>query len=805
MKKRQDPGPSPEQLERIKLALTLHQSGRLADAAAHYRVLLQVMPANPLLLTNLGNIALQQGQTEEGVELLGKSVRIDPKQPQALNNRGNALRHLRRLPEALASFDLAIAQKPDYAAAYSNRAALLKDMRQLEAALVSVDRALVMQPDSVSALINRSAILLDLGRAEDALAGLERALMLDPDNFSARVNRAHALRELQRSAEALQIYDEVLQQLPQVAEVHSGRGAVLLDLKRLEESLVSIDRALALHPNYVDALFNRACVLGLLHREQEALATYDAVIAMDPRHAKAYSNRGALLYDAGFLDPALASLDCAIGLQPELMPAHVVRTEVLLLMGRLQEGLTATRRILEMKPDQDYVAGNCLSIQQMLCDWQDFDAKAQALAAKVRGGAKVVMPQKLLAISDEPALQRCCAEIWAAEIAPAEAAQPIAASVAHERIRIGYFSGDYREHPVALLSAGIFEHHDRNRFEITAFSFGPDSDDPMRSRLQSAFTRFLDVHDLSDRQVVELARELEIDIAVDMTGYTRYARTGIFGRRAAPLQLAFLGFAGTMGADYMDYLVADTTVVPESGQQYYSENMLYLPHSFMPNDDRRLISAQVLQRQDFGLPATAFVFCCFNNSYKISPDTFSNWMRILASVADSVLWLSVANTVSRENLRRAAEQHGVSAHRLIFATHMPSMAEHLARLRLGDLFLDTLPYNAHTTACDALWAGLPVLTCQGRTFAARVAASLLKAVGLPELVTDSSEAYQALAIELAVNPQKLTALRHRLAENRLKAPLFDTAQYTRHLEAGFAAIYARHRAGEGPAHIYVRE
>jgi predicted O-linked N-acetylglucosamine transferase (SPINDLY family) len=362
----------------------------------------------------------------------------------------------------------------------------------------------------------------------------------------------------------------------------------------------------------------------------------------------------------------------------------------------------------------------------------------------------------------------------------------------HDKIRLGYYSADFHSHATAYLAAELFERHDRERFEVVAFSFGPSRpEDPMQRRLRGAFDEFLEVDRLSDAEVVRLSREREIDIAVDLKGFTQNERHRIFAYRAAPVQVNYLGYPGTLGAPYMDYLVADPILIPEMSREHYAEKIAYLPHSYQPNDRHRPIAERVFTRAELGLPEAGFVFCCFNNAYKITPETFDSWMRILQRVEGSVLWLLAGS----ENLRREAQARGVSGRRLVFAGRM-DLPEHLARLRLADLFLDTLPYNAHTTASDALWAGLPVLTCLGESFAGRVAASLLNAVGLPELITHSREQYEALACD----PRRLGELRARLAENRSRAPLFDTALFTRHLEDAYLQMYRR----EQPEHLFVK-
>jgi predicted O-linked N-acetylglucosamine transferase (SPINDLY family) len=369
----------------------------------------------------------------------------------------------------------------------------------------------------------------------------------------------------------------------------------------------------------------------------------------------------------------------------------------------------------------------------------------------------------------------------------------------HDRIRIAYLSTDFRTHAVASLIVGCFEHHDRRGFETIGVSLQPGDSSELRKRLEAAFDRFIDAREMSDGAVAQILRRLEVDIAVDLNGYTGQIRTGILARRPAPLQVGYLGFAGTMDAPFMDYVLADRIVLPEENQRHYSEKIAYLPHTYMPIDNERRIAESTPTRAEAGLPQRGFVFACLSYAHKIAPEMFAVWMRLLRSVDGSVLWLRSANATAAGNLRREARNRGVSPDRLIFAPPVPREDDYLARLRLADLFLDTLPYNAHATACDALWAGLPLVTCAGRSFHSRVAASLLHAAGLPELVTSSLEGYEETARALATEPVRLAAVRSKLLRHRDTSPLFDTARMARDLEAAYAAMWQRHQSGEPPA------
>ena len=416
---------------------------------------------------------------------------------------------------------------------------------------------------------------------------------------------------------------------------------------------------------------------------------------------------------------------------------------------------------------------------------------------------RVASPFVLLSLFDDAALHKKSSEIYLKskhQFNPVLG--PILKLSANQKIRIGYFSADFHNHATGYLMAELFELHDKNQFELVGFSFGPMVNDEMRQRLEKSFDQFIEVDNKSDMEIAQLSRGLNIDIAIDLKGFTQDSRTGIFANRAAPIQVNYLGYPGTMGANYVDYIIADKTIIPIESQSCYSEKVVYLPNSYQVNDRKRLISEKQFTRQELGLSENDFVFCCFNNNYKILPATFDGWMRILKSVDGSVLWLFKDNPWAAENLKKEAQKQGIDGQRLVFAERMP-LPDHLARHRQADLFLDTLPYNAHTTTSDALWTGLPVLTLIGQSFASRVAASLLNALGLPELITNTQEEYEILAIELAKNPRQLAEIKLKLANNRFTAPLFDTPLFTKNLEAGYIKMYEIYQNNLQPEHILI--
>ncbi|MBY0575518.1 MAG: tetratricopeptide repeat protein [Gallionellaceae bacterium] len=709
-----------------------------------------------------------------------------------------------RYPEAATLARTMTARFPLHGFGWMALGAALKQMGQTADALVPMQKAAALSPDDADAHSNLGVTLQELGRLSEAEASLRRALQINAGNAAAYNNLGNVLQDLGRPGEAENSYRQALRINPDYAQAYYNLGKTLQELGRPNEAETSYRQALQISPDYAKAHNNLGVTLKELGRSGEAEISLRRALQINPDYAEAHSNLGATLKELGRLDEAEASYRRALQINPDLADAHNNLGVVLNDLGRLDEAEASYRRALQINPDYAFLYGSWLHTKQMICDWSALEDQFAQLAGKIEHGEKATMPFQFLVISNSLALQRKAAEIWVQAKYPASNALPeIAGCFAHDKIRIGYFSADFHNHATAYLMAELFERHDKSRFELTAFSFGPDSDDDMRRRLVAAFDNFIDVRRRSDKEVAMLARSMEIDIAVDLKGFTKDSRVGIFSMRAAPLQVNYLGYPGTMGAEYIDYLIADPTLIPESHKKGYAEKIAYLPYSYQVNDAKRRIADKKFTRAELGLPETGFVFCCFNNNYKITPNTFDCWMRILKQVEDSVLWLLEGNATAAANLSKEAELRGVNAARLVFAKRMP-IAEHLARHRLADLFLDTLPCNAHTTASDALWAGLPVLTCLGETFAGRVAASLLNAIHLPELITPTPEAYEALAIELAENHGKLSELKQQLANNRLATPLFDTQLFTRHIEAAYTAMYERYQAGLAPEHIHVQ-
>ena len=517
---------------------------------------------------------------------------------------------------------------------------------------------------------------------------------------------------------------------------------------------------------------------------------------------EAWLGRGNIFCELRRHDEAFAAYDKALSLEPGMAEAWLARGILLTELKRHDEAFAAYDKATLLKPDLPGAEGARLHAKMQVCSWDNFESDCNHLIESVRHDKASTAPFGFLSIHSTVEDQYNCARLWANKLYPSAAHATGPGHYKHNKIHIGYVSADFHEHATAHLMAGVFEKHNKSAFDITAISIGPSDNSPMRRRLEASFDKFVDAATQSDAEVVRQIQAAEVDILIDLKGFTLGARTNILACRAAPIQVNYLGYPGTMGASYIDYIIADPIVLPRSHQRHYSEKIVYLPNSYQANDAGRSISGRIFTRAECGLPSAGFVFCCFNNNYKLTPQILDRWIRMLNSAQHSVLWLLEDNATAVANLRKQAAARGIDPARLVFAGRMP-LPDHLARHRLADLFLDTLPYNAHTTASDALWAGLPVLTQIGDTFAGRVAASLLRAIDMPELIAETAEDYERFAIDLAINPEKMRSIKSKLANNRLTAALFDTGLFTRHIEAAYVAMYERHRAGLGRDHILV--
>jgi protein O-GlcNAc transferase len=652
---------------------------------------------------------------------------------------------------------------------------------------------------------NLGRILNLLNRHQEALESYEKALAIDPDHPAALINYAGTLLTLHLPEKALPILDRLIAHNPSLSIASHNRCIALLDLGRDEEVIVATEKILSRNPTDADAWSKRGRAFAALHRYQEATAAYKKFLDIQPRSAPVLTLLGNINVRLNRTDDAATNYDEAIAANKNYAEAWFGRGKLLAGLRYHQQAFDAFDRAYTLQPDLHYIEGHRLHAKLYACDWSNLGSEIVHLRKNVREGKPAAPPFTMLAVSPSPAEQFRCAQAYVRNAFPASSVSTWSGQIYnHDKIRIAYVSGEFRDHPTAYLTADLFECHNREIFDVFAISTGVDDDGPMRRRLVKAFDEFFNAGKLSSNAIAEWIRQNEIDVLIDLNGYSGHDRTDVFLLRPAPVQVNYLAFPGTMGATWMDYIVVDAALVNDDEHVFFSEKVVYLPDSYQPSDRRRAISTRRNTRGEVDLPESGFVYCCFNNSYKIMPDVFDVWMRVLRGVDGSVLWLLEANATVEGNLKREAENRGVGQERLIFARSMP-LPEHLSRLQLADLFLDTLPYNAHTTANDALWSGVPVLTCRGSTFAGRVGDSLLRAIGLEELVTGSLDEYERMAVAIGKDANLLADLKSRLQRNRESHPLFDTPRYTRHLEAAYVEMWRRFQRGQEPVSFRIMQ
>ncbi len=747
----------------LQHALALIRGGQLSQAEAICRAVLARTPVEFNALQLLGHIALQRRDHAQAGQWLSAAVAV----------------------------------RPTSAAVHSNLAVVLLALRRPGEALDRCNSALALQPDFPEALANRGHALSALGRHAEALDSYDGAVARAPASADAHAGRARAVLALGRFAESLDGSDRALRLAPASADIWCNRGNALLKLGRCEEALASFDQALTLAPDLPEALNNRGTALRDLGRLQDAVDSFERALLLCADFAEALCNLANIAIDTARPGDAVRLCDQALQIRPELLDALNTRGTALRVLKRYEEATRTYETLLGLAPRYGHAASHLLFVRASLCDWTDREQLAAQVLGRVRAGESASTPHIFLAVTDSAAAQLQCSRTFVADHFPAVPPLWRGQRYAHRRIRVAYLSADFNDHPVAHLIAGVLERHDRARYETIGVSLRRATDaDPIARRMRQAFEHFQDATTLTDREAAQWLRDMKVDIAVDLTAHTRDGRLGILALRPAPVQLQYLGFAGSSGAAFIDYMIADEVTVAHGEERFYSERIVRLPHSFLPNDDRQPIAGETPVRRDLGLPDAAFVFCALHNPYKLNPAIFDVWMRLVRETPGSVLWLRAGEGALIANLIREAGARGVAPERLVFAGRVEAMDAHLARYRQADLFLDTVPYGGHATARDALWAGLPVLTCTGDSFASRVAASLLHGLGLPELVTASLDEYSMRALALARSPPELADLRARLARRRIARPLFDTDLYRQHLESAYHTLWARQQRGD---------
>ena len=760
---------SSSNLEQIfQNAVLLQHQGRVREAEQLYQMVLLGDERHSPTLCQLGLLRLQQHRFADAERLFRRATKVDKRSANLHQFLGSALTGLERFTDAVRSYKKAIAIRPHFAEAHNNLGYALQALGRPEDAITQYEKAIAISPNYPEAHNNLGNVLHVLDRSEQAIPFYEKAVKIKPDYAEAYWNLGNVFRAVGRLEEAVTQYEKAIEIRPNYHEAYNSLGNTLRSLDRLEEAIAQYERAAAIEPRYVDAYINHGDALFALGRDEAAIAIYDKALAIRPSDPEVLTKKGAALFGLHRDVEALASFDAALIADPNHDLAF------------------------------DWMA-RCVIKS---CNWSRLATLWREVPAHVAKG-RFFDAFDFLGYSSDPALQLSCAKRFIRHQVPVRLRPLWNGGIWRNRkIKIAYVATGFNRHPTAHLTAELIEIHDRLRFEIIGVSIGRDDQSEIRTRLIRAFDQFHDAQGRSDREVAATLNEMQIDILVDRSGYIANARPGIFALRPAPIQVNYLGFPGTLGANFYDYILADKTVLPFDQQPFYSEKIVHLPDTYQVNDRRRSIAERTPTREEVGLPATGFVFCCFNRCYKITPQLFDVWMRLLGQVEGSVLWLLSDQAIVETNLRREAAARGIDPARIVFARVAP-LGEHLARHRLADLFLDTLPYNAHTTTSDALWVGLPVVTCCGQSFAGRVATSLLRAMGMPDLVTHDLEAYERLALRIASEPPTLHDLRTRLLRNRSSYPLFDTDRYRRHIEAAYARMWERWQRGEAPASFAV--
>ena len=817
-------------------AAMLYQRGDLAGARRNLRVILRKAPELFDALHLMGLVEAQRGHAKDAELLLRHAVRVNPNSAEAHANRGNVLRELARHDDAVASYEQALKLKPNYANALNGRAIALTALRRFDEALTDYARVIALDPNFAMAIYNRALALVQANRLDEAVAAFDQMIARDPTFVQGHVDRANALAALGRADDALGAYDRAIVLEPRFTPAHYNRGLALLKAGRPADALASFDALLAIEPAVPGALDGKGNALAALGRHDEALQAFAAATKVDPRFTQGFNsmglvqlrlrkpadalasfdkalridpaftgslnNRGNALLALGRIDDALASFSAVLKADPAAVDALANRASVAMTAKRFDVAAADFARVLALDPRHPYALGNLLFARMQVADWRAFDDLQAQIARDVAAGAKAILPFEAVACVDNPAVQVQAARVWVDDVCPVRAPRIAGASRHHDKIRLAYLSPDLRTHPVAILLAELFERHDRTRFETHAFSFGADDRSPLRARLQRSFDAFHDVRELDDRAIAERVREREIDILVDLAGFTENCRPGVLALRPAPIQVNYLGYLGSMGDALVDYVIADRFALPDALRPHIAERVARVPDTLLVADTTRSIATPP-SRRELGLPDTGIVFCAFHSPHKITPPVFDVWMRLLKAVDGSVLWLAGGSALSGDNLRREAAARGVSGERLVVMPIVTKSEDYLARYTVADLFLDVLPYNAISTAVDALWAGLPIVTCAGGTFGGRGAGSALLALGLPELVCDSLASYEATALKFAKDAAALAGLKSRLRTNRDSQPLFDTNRFRRSIEAAYVAMWERCVRGEQPADFAV--
>jgi protein O-GlcNAc transferase len=785
-------------------AIRHHQSGQLQMAERLYRQILEEEPRHADALHLLGVIALQMGQHDSAIDLIRRAIAIDANAAPFHCNLGAAYQAIQRLEDAAPCFQRATELNAEFSQAHSNLGSVLVRLGRVDEAVTALERALELNPGDVEARLNLGVAFKERGRSKDAVATYQQVIKLKPDYAEAYSNLGNAQKSCGDLPAAIDAFQHAIRLKPEYPEAHLGLGASLNGCGQLPEAIACYERVIELKPNYAEAYGNLGNALREQGRLGEAITSLQKAVELKPAELETQLNLGMALKQHGRFTEAETVYRQILQQDPDYPEVHGNLGLVLQEQGRFDDAIECYRRALELKPDFHEARAQLVYQQLHICEWADVVESASRVVEVALQADSRISPFLVLNLGSSSEEQFVAARQWATSIQRSSQSGRFKHGPHDKsRLTLGYLSADFRDHPVANLAAELFEQHDRSRFAVHGYSFGPDDGSSIRGRLVNAFDTFRDVSTLSHQQTAECIHADGVDILIDMMGYTRLARTQVLAMRPAPIQVNYLGYPGTMGAEFIDYIVVDDFVVPADRQEHFSERLVHLPGSYLVNDSRRVVETKTPSRHEFDLPAEGFVFCCFNQSRKIWPQVYDVWMRLLTQVPNSVLWLPEPNRFAVSNLERETGARGVDPVRVIFAPKVPSMEEHLLRIGCADLFLDTWPYNAHATASDALSVGCPVLTYAGDSFVGRVAGSLLRAIGMSELITESPEEYADLAVALARDGARLAAVRDKLRVQRDSSGFLDGAQFARNLELAIEQMWTIYCRGGPPQPIRV--
>ena len=753
--------------ETFKKAIELIENNQLESAINILKEAEKNFP-NEFSFTNLlAQISLENNNINDGINLLKKSLQINPNQPLVLFDLGIAFLKNNELEEAIKFFDKSAILDPTNIKIFINKAVILNKLNRLDELINCYQKIIQLDPNYIDAYTNQAEILYSIGKVDDALNLYYKAIEIEPQNPSIYNNFGNLFNNLDRLDEAINFYEKSIKIKSENPSAYKNLGLVFVKKRKFNEAINYLKKSIQNREDY-GAYTNLAAIYSALNSNKEALIYYDKAIKLKPGESEAYVLKAYHLQSINEIDKAILAFNDA----------------------------------LKINKDHKYLFGERLHSKNSICDWTNFENDISWINKRLKEKKCVAVPLSVCAFFDDPEIQKLGAEIYIKDKYPFNNnLGKISKYSKNKKIKLGYFSGDFGEHPVAYLVTELFELHDKAKFELFAFSVSNKIKSKTRARIEKSFDEFIDVANYSDKEVALLAREKKIDIAIDLGGHTKNSRSSIFAMRAAPIQINYLGYPGTTGANYIDYIISDKFIIPNELQHCYSEKIIYLPKCYQPNEENIPISKKIYTRKNEGIPESVFVFCCFNNSWKITPQIFKIWIRLLSKIEKSILWFPGFSSLAIKNLKNECFKLGVDEKRLVFSSIENLREDHHAKIKLADIFLDCFPYGAQSTASDFLRAGVPVITLRGKSFSNQVASSILTNLNLSELITLSEEDYENLAIKFATNPNYLKEIKEKLMFNVKASPLYNVREYTNSIESGYIQAYDRYHDNLNPDNV----